>query len=62
MYEHQCVVPVCVLPARVQWQVFSVVRVFLVLLKVELGQQLAGFGHGVIHSAVEKTLIRTIYL
>lgn len=49
-------------PARVHRQVFGVVRVFFVLLKVELSQQLAGFGHGVIHSTVVKTLIGTIYL
>lgn len=50
------------IPACVHGQVFGVVRVLFILLKVELGQKLAGFSHGVIHSTVVKTFIRTIYL
>ena len=50
------------LPACVHGQVFGVVRVLLILLEVELGQQLTGFGHGVLHSTVQESLIRTIDL
>lgn len=49
-------------PACVHRQVFGIVRVFFVLFKVELSQQLAGFSHGIIHSTVVKTLIGTINL
>lgn len=54
-------VPLAV-PACVYWKIFGVIGVFFILLKVELAQQLAGFGHRVIHSSIVKTLIRTIDL
>lgn len=46
-------VPTSMVPAGVHRQVFGVVCIFFILLKVELGQQLAGFGHRVVHSTIE---------
>lgn len=43
-------------------KVFGVIRVFFILLEVQLAQQLAGFDHGVIQSSVVETFIWTINL
>lgn len=45
-----------------QRKVFGVVRVFLVLLKVQLGQKLAGLGDRVVYSPVVETLVRSVHL
>ena len=50
------------IPACMLRKVFGIVRVFLILLEVQLGQMLAGVGHRVIYSPVVETLVRSVHL
>lgn len=49
-------------PAGVRWEVLRVVRVLLVFFEVQLGQQLAGLGHTVIHGAILQDALRSSHL
>lgn len=46
-------------PAGVHWEVLRVIGVLFIFLEVQLSQQLAGFGHTVVHSPVLQDALRS---